>query len=113
MRHNDIKTLRQILREAMHASGRRRRELEVILRLGRGNLERLTDGTMELKVRHLLDLAELLGIPPADFLALGCPETTAKANRRLTDWIAPGRRIDGAQVTAAAEPPMTRVSVKM
>lgn len=112
MRSNDIKTLRQILREAMRASGRQRRELEVILGLGRGNLERLTDGTLEIKARHLLDLAEFLDVPPADFFIVGCPETTGKAHRRLTDWIAPGRSVEDARTPAAvAEPPMSRAEV--
>jgi hypothetical protein len=125
MRHNDVKTLRQVFREAITASRRRNRELEVILGLGRGNLQRLLDGTLEVRIRHLLEMAELLSVPPADFLAMGCPETAAMAKHRLTEWIAPGHRIvDGrtasAAVTAAApavveaaapERPMTRGEV--
>ena len=106
MRHNDIKNLRQVLREAMNASGRRRRELEVVLGLGRGNLERLLDGTLEVRMRHLLEMAELLAVPPADFLAMGCPETTAMAKRRLTEWIAPGHRIEDGRVVNAAVTPI-------
>ncbi len=109
MRHDDLKNLRQVIRQVIRASGRRRRELEVVLGLGRGNLERLTDGTMELKVRHLLELAEFLAVPPADFLVLGCPETTAMAKRRLKDWLAPVRRAE--EEGASAERPLSRADI--
>jgi transcriptional regulator with XRE-family HTH domain len=112
MRHNDIKNLRLTLREAIRASGRTRRELEVLLHLGRGNLERLLDGTLRIRATHLLELAEILRVPPADFLTLGCPETTAAADRRLTDWIAPGHRMeDGRAAAPAAERPLSRAEL--
>lgn len=102
MRPNDVKNLRQVFREATHASRRRHRELEVILGLGRGNLQRLLDGTLEVRIRHLLEMSELLSVPPADFLAMGCPETAAMAKHRLTEWIAPGHRIVDGRVVGAA-----------
>jgi transcriptional regulator with XRE-family HTH domain len=111
MRSNDEKTIRQVIREALRASGRGRRDLEERLHIGRGNLERLTDGTLRITLRHLLSLAELLEVPPTDFLALGCPETMAAARRRLTDWIAPGRPLDAARSPAGGPPPLGREEV--
>lgn len=73
MADKDLKELRQLLRLA-HAhprcgGGDR----------GRGNLERLLNGTLELRVRHLLAFARLLSIPPAELLELGCPQAAQAA----------------------------------
>jgi transcriptional regulator with XRE-family HTH domain len=97
MRSPDLRTLRQVLREAIAAQGRSNRKLEEDLGIGHGNIEKLLSGRAEIKVRHLAVLAELLDVPPADFLALGLPEATARARRRLTDWIAPEQRRAGGQ----------------
>jgi transcriptional regulator with XRE-family HTH domain len=87
--------LRQVLREAIGAQGRSNRKLEEDRGIGHGNVEKLLSGRAEVKVRHLAVLAELLDVPPGDFLALGLPEATAKAKRRLMDLIAPERGADG------------------
>ena len=57
--------------------------------LGSGNLARLLDGSMEIRVRHLVGLARVLDIPPGDFLELAFPEVTQNASHRLADWIGP------------------------
>ncbi len=57
--------------------------------LGNGNLARLLDGSMEIRVRHLVGLARILDIPPGDFLDLGFQEMTQHAGHRLADWIGP------------------------
>lgn len=57
--------------------------------LGSGNLARLLDGSLEIRVRHLVGLARILDIPPGDFLELAFPEMTQNAGHRLTDWIGP------------------------
>jgi hypothetical protein len=55
-------------------------------------------GYRVLRVRHLLALAGLLRVPPADFLEIGLPEASRAADLRLTQWIDPVRP------RAAAEP---------
>ena len=92
MRESNEKTLRQILREAVAASGWTKRALEKRIVLGSGNLDKLLDGRMEIKVRHLRAFADLLDVPVADFVTLGYPNQAAAAKRRLTDWIAPSYR---------------------
>jgi len=104
---DNLGTLRQVLREAVRAQGRSNRQLEEHLGIGHGNIEKLLSGRAEVKVRHLLVLAELLDVPPGDFLALGCPEATAKARRRLGDWIAPGLGADGGGAASAAAAPVS------
>jgi hypothetical protein len=103
MAEKDLAQLRQILREALRASGMGVREMERRLELGHGSLYRMLDGTLDLRVRHLLGLAELLGVPPADFLAIGCPEAMERAKRPLSDWIgAPTRAREAAEPAAAS-----------
>lgn len=102
MSESELKTLRQVLREAVTASRQPVRVLERKIGLGSGNLARLLDGRMEIKVRHLLALAQVLGVPPGDFLEAGCPESTQSARHRLMDWIAPPQ--PKRRASAAAEP---------
>lgn len=87
----DLKELRRLLRDAVESSRMYVRDIEAAIGVGHGNLERLLNGTLELRVRHLLAFARLLKIPPAEFLELGCPGATQTAQRRLVDWLGPER----------------------
>jgi hypothetical protein len=95
MADKDLRQLRQVLREAVQASRMPIREMERSLGIGHGSLYRMLDGDLDLRVRHLLALADLLGVPPTDFFELGCPDAMNGAKRRLTDWIGQsGRQIE-------------------
>lgn len=83
MARNDLYSLRLVLGRAIRASGRPLRELEDAIGVRHGNLRLLMDGKAEIRVAHLLGLARALGVPPADFLAAGCPKANAAATRRL------------------------------
>lgn len=98
MADKDLKELRQLLREAVDASRMHVRDIEAAVGVGHGNLDRLLNGTLELRVRHLLAFARLLSIPPAELLELGCRTATQTAQRRLVDWLGPERsqRLGGA-----------------
>lgn len=88
MSDSDLRRLRALVREALptyHGAGR---ALEDALGIGHGNLSHLLDGRLELRVRHLLAIARMLGVPPHQFLELGCPEATDSARRDLTDFVA-------------------------
>ncbi len=87
MADKDLQQLRQVLREAVRASNMPIREMERQLGIGHGSIYRMLEGELDLRVRHLLALADLLEVPPTDFLALGCPEAESRARRRLADWI--------------------------
>jgi transcriptional regulator with XRE-family HTH domain len=100
----DLQQLRQVLREAVRASKMPVREMERQLGIGHGALYRILDGELDLRVRHLLALAGLLGVPPTDFFELGCPDAMTRANRRLSDWI--GQPSGGAAAQAAASLPL-------
>jgi DNA-binding Xre family transcriptional regulator len=101
MAEQDLKQLRQILREAVRATRMSSRDLERRLGIGNGNLNRMLDGTLDLRVRHLLALADLLDVPPSDIFELGCPDAVSRAKRRLGDWIGK-RSSEPAEPTAAS-----------
>ena len=95
MADRKLQTLRQVIRDAVQASRKPARELERILGLGSGNLARLLDGSLDLRVRHLVALAELLDVPPADFLELGFPKARRANQPGLSDWIGAPRPAGG------------------
>ncbi|HEY8022484.1 MAG TPA: hypothetical protein VIH93_15370, partial [Thermoanaerobaculia bacterium] len=87
MARNDLYSLRLVLGRAVAASRRRLRDLEDEIGVRHGNLRLLMDGHAEIRVAHLLGLARALGVPPADFLAAGCPKANAAAKHRLRQWV--------------------------
>jgi len=96
MSDGDLRQLRSLLREALAHSPLSARALETVLGIGHGNLSHLLEGRLELRVRHVLSIARALGVPPHQFLELGCPETTGAARRDLSDLTGaslPGERM--------------------
>ena len=98
MSDKDLLQLRQVLRQAVDKIRMPVREIERRLGIGSGNLYRLIDGSLDVRIRHLLALADLLGVPPTDFLEMGCPDAVQRATRRLSDWI-------GASTQKSTSPP--------
>ena len=86
---DDLRSLRQLLRQAIEATNLTVRQIEAEVGLSHGKLDHLLDGRQELRVRHLLGFARLLKVPPQDFLALGCPGAQETAKYRLKQWIEP------------------------
>jgi|SRR5882757_8812687 len=89
MLEEDLQSLRQVLAQAVDATGLNRRDVERALKLRNGTLGKLLDGTLELRVEHLTALASLLRVPPGELLKAGCPRTRAAATYRLSDWLGP------------------------
>jgi len=87
MSEQDLREIRAFLKEALQASGKKGRVLERALGIGTGRLQSLFDGSLDLRVRHLLAIADVLNIPPGDLLAFTCRETSANAKYRITDWL--------------------------
>lgn len=92
--------IRALLRMALAARSESPRTIEDALGIGHGTLQRLLDGRMELKLRHLLELCRLLKIHPRDLIERGLPNW--KATRRLDDWLPPDQR-RAAQPLALSE----------
>ncbi len=83
----DLRQLRSLIREALGRSAQPTRSLEDELGIGHGNLAHLLSGQLELKVRHLLSISRLLGVPPHRLIELGCPEALAASTRDVTDLV--------------------------
>lgn len=86
---DDTKPLRALLRKAIAASRMGRREIETALGIGNGKLDRLLDGTMEVRVRHVLALARLLEVSPKEFLEIAYPPPPGGPRFSLRDWFGP------------------------
>ncbi|HEX3554986.1 MAG TPA: helix-turn-helix transcriptional regulator [Thermoanaerobaculia bacterium] len=95
---DDLHSLRVLLREAIASLRLTNREAESAMGIAHGSLEGLLQGRLDLRVRHLLALAEILKVSPADFLALGCPTAQDAAQHDLVEWLSPPvrGRIKGA-----------------
>jgi DNA-binding Xre family transcriptional regulator len=99
-RQDSLALIRALLRTALAALPESPHSIEDTLGIGHGTLLRLLDGRMELKLRHLLQLCELLKIHPRDLIERGLPNW--KATQRLDDWLPPGQR-KAAQPLALSE----------
>lgn len=87
MSEQDLRELRALMKEAVQASRRKRRDLERALGVGSGKLDSLFDGSLDLRIRHLLAVAEVLSVPPEDLLAFSCSAARQNAKHRITDWL--------------------------
>jgi transcriptional regulator with XRE-family HTH domain len=83
----DLQQLSGLIREALGRTSLTTRALEQELGLGHGNLTHLLSGKLELKIRHLLGIARLLGVPPHRLVELGCPDALRAATQDVTDFI--------------------------
>ncbi len=86
-----------MLHQVINASGLADRQVEDAMGLGHGRLGRLFDGSMEIKLRHLLGLARRLKISPGELVSMGSPETEQLKEHRVADWLgisAPKRRVE-------------------
>jgi transcriptional regulator with XRE-family HTH domain len=83
----DLKTLHDLVRQALDRTQLTKRRLEEEIGLGHGTLEQLLSGRQDLKVRHLLAIARLLRVAPQQLLELGCPQAGAAAEQDLAAWL--------------------------
>ena len=101
MSDHDIRNMRKMLHQVINASGLADRQVEDAIGLRHGRLGRLFDGSMEIKLRHLLGLARRLKISPGELVAMGSPETEQLKERRLAEWLG----IPQAKTTRVEKPP--------
>jgi transcriptional regulator with XRE-family HTH domain len=76
MPSSDVEALLQVLRTAMRILGVRHRELARRLGVQPSYLSRLFNGQIELKVDHLLNLVQGVGLQPDEFFRLAYPLPT-------------------------------------
>lgn len=82
-----MKRLLELVRAGCASWPGLKRELERALEIGHGRLEECLNGTRELRVCHVVNLARLLKVRPSDFLRLAYADDEASAPHRLEDWI--------------------------
>ena len=103
MNEDEVVRLTNLLSAAVKFSNITQREVERKLGLSSGSLSRLFSGGIELKVKHILDVCEVIGFSPSRFFHAAYPqreEETGEAWRlqRLLEQLHP------AQGTEPAEP---------
>ena len=122
MIQEEIQRLIQMLRVAMRILDVSNRDIEKKLGLSYGYLSRLFSGAIELKVEHILQIVEVLGLTPAEFFQLAYPRKTSPSEavtrmRTILDGfgpIAPEERPSAGEVSPdELEKTVARVLQKM
>ncbi len=96
--HNDAEIARiaELLKTAIRLSGASNREVERRLGLSAGYLSRLFSGGIELKVKHVLDIGEVIELDAGEFFQLVFPrsrkELSSPTGKKLLDLVS---RIQG------------------
>ena len=67
MNEDEVVRLTNLLSAAVKFSNVTQREVERKLGLSSGSLSRLFSGGIELKIKHVLDVCEVIGFPPSRF----------------------------------------------
>lgn len=105
--NEEIKRLLNVLRTAMKILDITNREVEKKLGLSYGYLSRLFAGAIELKMEHILDICQAIGLRPAEFFHLAYPRVPVPgtpAATKLRDVLQgfQPQGTDGAESEAAA-----------
>ena len=106
--NEEIKRLLSVLRTAMKILDITNREVEKKLGLSYGYLSRLFAGTIELKIEHILDICQAIGLRPAEFFHLAYPRVQVPgtpAAARLRDVLQGFQPAPGEAEADAAIPP--------
>jgi transcriptional regulator with XRE-family HTH domain len=74
MIEEDIRRCAKMLESVVRMDGLSARQLEEKLGYGAGTVNRLFSGKIELKLRHILLILEVIGIPPSQFFREVFPE---------------------------------------
>ena len=74
MVEDDIRRCAKMLESVVRMDGLSARQLEEKLGYGAGTVNRLFSGKIELKLRHILLILEVIGIPPSQFFHEVFPE---------------------------------------
>lgn len=108
MNEDEVVRLTNLLSAAVKFSNITQREVERKLGLSSGSLSRLFSGGIELKMKHILDICEVIGFSPSRFFHAAYPqreEETGEAWRlqRLLEQLHPAQGTEPAE--PAPEPP--------
>lgn len=112
MNEDEVVRLTNLLSAAVKFSNITQREVERKLGLSSGSLSRLFSGGIELKVKHILDICEVIGFSPSRFFHAAYPhreEESGEAWRlqRLLEQLHPAQGTDAAEPEPEPQPAAT------
>lgn len=107
MNEDEVVRLTNLLSAAVKFSNITQREVERKLGLSSGSLSRLFSGGIELKIKHILDVCEVIGFPPSRFFRAAYPQRDEESGdawrlQRLLEQLHPGKDRDPAAVLRPA-----------
>lgn len=96
MNEDEVVRLTNLLSAAVKFSNVTQREVERKLSLSSGSLSRLFSGGIELKIKHILDICEVIGFPPSRFFRAAYPQRDEESGdawrlQRLLEQLHPGK----------------------
>jgi transcriptional regulator with XRE-family HTH domain len=96
MNEDEVVRLTNLLSAAVKFSNVTQREVERKLGLSSGSLSRLFSGGIELKIKHILDVCEVIGFPPSRFFRAAYPQRDEESGdawrlQRLLEQLHPGK----------------------
>jgi transcriptional regulator with XRE-family HTH domain len=117
MSHEEIARIAAALRTAIRLSGISHRQVERELGLSTGYLTRILAGQVELRVRHVLDVCRVIGLPPDRFFGAlfplqEGPESMSRLERGLAQLHPPPGRPappPGGETAAARSKPVSEL----
>ena len=107
MNEDEVVRLTNLLSAAVKFSNITQREVERKLGLSSGSLSRLFSGGIELKIKHILDICEVIGFPAARFFHAAYPQREEESGeawrlQRLLEQLHPAKE-ERQPVTNAEE----------
>lgn len=107
MNEDEVVRLTNLLSAAVKFSNITQREVERKLSLSSGSLSRLFSGGIELKIKHILDVCEVIGFPPSRFFRAAYPQRDEESGdawrlQRLLEQLHPGKDLPDKDKQAAA-----------
>ena len=96
MNEDEVVRLTNLLAAAVKFSNTTQREVERKLGLSSGSLSRLFSGGIELKVKHILDVCEVIGFPASRFFHAAYPQREEESGeawrlQRLLEQLHPAK----------------------
>ncbi|HVG06782.1 MAG TPA: hypothetical protein VNM67_03690 [Thermoanaerobaculia bacterium] len=108
MNEDEVVRLTNLLSAAVKFSNITQREVERKLSLSSGSLSRLFSGGIELKIKHILDVCEVIGFAPSRFFRAAYPQRDEESGdawrlQRLLEQLHPGKDREPAALRPADE----------
>lgn len=110
MNEDEVVRLTNLLSAAVKFSNITQREVERKLGLSSGSLSRLFSGGIELKIKHILDICEVIGFSPSRFFHAAYPHREEESGeswrlQRLLEQLHPAQDAESAEPEPQHQPP--------